>query len=133
MECKERNEEIRKLRKEGMTFGALAEKYGITRARVEQIVKNPKEVPPFGFSQQTYRSLVRAGLKSDFTLDDLSEAIEYGLRVRNIGAKRVEEISKVLERKVTITTEPRVFKGCGFTLLCRDCYLIFEEEVKADE
>ena len=90
-----------------MSLDAIAERYGITRARVAQIVGKEKK-DTLGFSPEVYgalkRGLLRQGIK-EFTIDNLTDAIEKGLPVQNIGETRIKEISYILGKEVTGTRE----------------------------
>jgi hypothetical protein len=104
-----RVEEIRRLRKEGMTFNALAKKYGLTKQRIKQIVDFQK-TDTLGIDPKVYMPIKRAMLRLDntfvergFTLEDLEATIEEGLQVRGIGESRVKELSDILGREVEMT------------------------------
>lgn len=105
-----RNEEIRRLRKEGMTYKALAEKYDVSIHRIEEIVKKPLK-DTLGLSPEVYYPLKRGMIRQNgsayenFTLKELEYAIEEGLPVHNIGETKVKELSDIFGREVTLTRE----------------------------
>ena len=95
----ERNEEICELRRQGMTYKDIGERYGITVSRVRQIVNKKLtrerralecEIYTLGLSYRVARCLALHGI---YTADDLYNAdIENIKNFRGLGTMAIGEI-----------------------------------------
>lgn len=98
----ERNRQIIRERETGLSYAKIAEKHGVSRSLVEQIVHHQKRMERFeqkhpGFSKlanATALALARCDIQS---VDDLTERLNKGekLKINCIGSKRLKEICDV--------------------------------------
>lgn len=122
-ESEVRNNRIIEKRKNGHTLAEIAKSEGISKGRVGQICKPPKETDKGdfdGLSTRTYNSLRRAGVDN---IEQLYSVLCSDIYVRNCGEKAWEEIENLCNRKEILEKVKHRYK------VKRDGFggLIFEE------
>ena len=115
MEMKKRNTAIYKDRQKGMTYPALASRYGISVNRLQQIVAHEKEYYSWN---ELRRQLPLCAQKTILLFFENDESIfehperiaatvrrSYLLRHKNIGKKRIEIIASALAKEGCLLRE----------------------------
>lgn len=124
-----RNEEIRRLKENGISVSEIAKKLNISSARVYQICKEKKDnKDTFGLSKHTYNALVRY-LGCELTKEKIFSALENGIEVYMLGKKGLNELSDLFDRKVIVIGK----KICGLENLSRGGNIWYKTIIKFAE
>ena len=106
MDMKKRDKEIEKMRREGMTIDEIAKMYGVTRARIHQIIKKSKEQDtPRDFDSLSTRvkyALIRAGIhnKEEFIAFYEQKGAFEVINIRNLGRKSIRQLEEITGLKI---------------------------------
>lgn len=108
-----RNNEIKRLKENGISVSEIAKKFNISFTRVSQICREKEDnQDTFGLSKRTYNALARS-LCSELTKEKIFSALENGIEVYYLGKKGLNELSDLFDRKVVVIGK----KICGLEYL----------------
>ena len=123
-----RNAKIINMRAKGKTYDFIALNFGLSKQRIRQICKhkedqwNLEEKGFKGLTTRTALALLRSGV---INKNDLNEKLINGFFVRGIGEKGIQEIEKLVKKKI-ITTYDYKKIGNGFESISK--FLKYRED-----